>query len=204
VIQVNYPMSAMDRAMIRVAAKKAAERTEEWGDPEVGPAQLLDGFLLPDPFGSSDGVLTRLSDEKQGAAFLLELERDGIGKNEKDARPLHQKDRPVFAMLMGPQGNLLGIEQNRQSINRTFHAEVLLVQRWWSLNGRPLPAGSQVWTTLQCCRMCAEMIWHCAEKPESLRIRYLRPDPGALTKNRSWDRCVDAQTREPIEQILEP
>lgn len=71
---------------------------------------------------------------------------------------LHASDRPVGCVLVGANGALLAWAHNTNGANRTLHAEVNLVQKWWAHAGQRIPIGARLFTTLQPCRMCQGMI----------------------------------------------
>ncbi|HEX4924736.1 MAG TPA: Bd3614 family nucleic acid deaminase, partial [Bdellovibrionales bacterium] len=65
------------------------------------------------------------------------------------------------------------VAHNTNHSNRTLHAELNLVQSWWRMHQAPLPAGAEIYTTLEPCRMCSGMIHHAG--PET-KVWYLEPD----------------------------
>jgi tRNA(Arg) A34 adenosine deaminase TadA len=100
---------------------------------------------------------------------------------------LHQSDRPVAALLAvpDPTSGKLRIEEsaiNSNSANKTLHAEVNLIQKFHQKTGRILPAHSRIYTSLKCCKMCAGMIWHCAEDLQKIQVYYHQDDPGPKAK----------------------
>jgi tRNA(Arg) A34 adenosine deaminase TadA len=89
---------------------------------------------------------------------------------------LHDFDRDIACLLVDKSGDLLGYGLNCNSKNKTLHAEVNMVQRFYREFGRKLPEGSQIITTRKPCRMCAGMIHDWSEIPESLQIHFEEDD----------------------------
>ncbi|MCA9494599.1 MAG: Bd3614 family nucleic acid deaminase, partial [Myxococcales bacterium] len=84
-------------------------------------------------------------------------------------------DRPVGAVLVGPDGRLLAGARNQAGEHPSLHAEVALLQAW----GAPIPAGCTLLVTLQCCRMCAALL---VDAAPDLDVAYLEPDPGKFAR----------------------
>ena len=80
--------------------------------------------------------------------------------------------------------------------NRSLHAEVNLVQRWWAREGRPIPADAQVFVTQQSCRMCAAILVTACAAPETLRVYYRDPDPGRFAQSTELQR-LDLEAPDP-------
>jgi tRNA(Arg) A34 adenosine deaminase TadA len=119
----------------------------------------------------------RLLNEKKfmSAARLLSQE---IPKQAK----LYRSDRAVAAVLVSPQEKVLAIAVNSNAQNRTRHAEINLIQGYLNEVGEKIPAGSRIYVTLKCCKMCAAAIWQASENPFSLRIFYGQDDPGPCAR----------------------
>ena len=100
--------------------------------------------------------------------------------------PLALRDRAVAALLVDDAGRVLCAARNTNGTNRTLHAEVNLLQRWWARHRSPVPAGTRVVTSLQPCRFCAELILKCA--PQLTEVLYARPDPGRLARGTALER----------------
>lgn len=95
--------------------------------------------------------------------------------------PLYERNRKVAALLVSRENRLLHAAVNTNASNRTLHAEVNLLQSYYEKCGHGVPAGSRIYTTLKPCKMCAGMIWHCAEEPFSVSVYFRDFDfgPGA-------------------------
>lgn len=96
---------------------------------------------------------------------------------------LYQFNRPIAALICSQDGELLSWAVNNNSKNKTLHAEVLAVQKYFEAYGRKLPAGAKIYTSLKPCRMCAGMLVHQTENPEALKVIYFQDDPGPMARN---------------------
>lgn len=101
---------------------------------------------------------------------------------------LHDYNRAIAAILSDADGNILSYSTNSNSKNKTLHAEVCLLQRYWELHNRSVPKGSVIYTSLRPCRMCADMMVQYCESPQDLKVLFLENDPGSLAQNTSLDR----------------
>ena len=100
---------------------------------------------------------------------------------------LHQRDRPVAALLVGPDGAILGGSINTNSKDRTRHAEVNLIQGWYARTGLEIPSGARIFVTLKPCRMCSAMILECAGDRNAIQVLYAEDDPGPQARNTCLD-----------------
>lgn len=96
---------------------------------------------------------------------------------------LHRYDRPIAALVVSAEGELLSWATNTNAVNKIKHAEFNAVRAL----GRPLPEGARVYTTLKPCRLCAGAIWQASADPASVRVAYLEDDPGALARGTVLD-----------------
>ena len=102
--------------------------------------------------------------------------------------PRYARDRPVGALLVSPDGEPLMAARNAGALSRALHAEVNLAQCWHRASGRPIPRGARIYVTLKCCRMCAALIWQCAEDVRALEVYYGEDDPGPNARATALDR----------------
>jgi tRNA(Arg) A34 adenosine deaminase TadA len=132
--------------------------------------------ILPPPLLEFD-ILTaesrQLIFEKRFMKSVIQIAQE-IPKQAE----LYHSDRAVAAILISSSGEMLALARNSNAKNRTRHAEINLVQGFVAKYSRKIPAGSQIFVTLKCCKMCAAAIWHCSEDPYSLQIFYDQDDPG--------------------------
>lgn len=100
---------------------------------------------------------------------------------------LHDYDRDIAAILVDKDGKLLSYGVNSNSKNKTLHAEVNLIQKYFKETGRKLPVGSTLFSTHKPCKMCAGMIFHWAENPDGLQVYYNIEEAGGLSKTTILD-----------------
>lgn len=118
---------------------------------------------------------------------------------------LHQHDskepdgKYVATLLVDKTGKILAWGLNTNSGNRTLHAEVNMLQSWYRTNkssaANGLPESCRIYTTLQCCAMCAGMIVATARKPDTIHVYYGMTDP-------SQKRATTALTRRNLDSLL--
>lgn len=89
---------------------------------------------------------------------------------------LHDYDRDIACLLVDKSGEILAYGLNSNSKNKTLHAEVNMVQRFFRETQTKLPRGAKVITTRKPCKMCAGMIHDWSEDPTTLEIHYLEDD----------------------------
>ncbi len=94
------------------------------------------------------------------------------------AEQRYESDRPIAALLLSRDLKLLEFAVNTNARNRTLHAEVNLIQTYYARTGSAVPSDSFIISTRKPCRMCAGMIWHCAEDIQNLNIIYDEEDTG--------------------------
>ena len=151
-IRTTDPVTAFDRAVADVAAKRVAEALPGPGEPPV----LVDY-----------GRFAEVAQAKGRAALLA----------PGAPLALHGRDG-VVAALVDPAGRVCLAARNAGGTNRTLHAETNLVHGWVARTAAGLPEGWRIVTSLQPCRMCAAVIVAAAQGP--IRVEYVRADPGPL------------------------
>ena len=171
-------LNALERGMVKVAAKRiTAGLTSEAIRKILDPTSNKEWIRLK----AKDAPPLLDAAEPRGAdpiSIALDFESKTLHASEK----LHEKDRRVAAVLVSPERKLLAAAINTNAKDRTRHAEVNLIQGWWARENRAIPQDCELYVTVQCCRMCAGMIWDSCENPWSLRVHYLRPDPGPMAQ----------------------
>ena len=100
---------------------------------------------------------------------------------------LHDHDRAIAAMLIDGNGELLSYGVNSNSRNKTLHAEVNLVQRWFRESGKKIPSGAVLYSTHKPCKMCAGMIYHWSENPRDVQVFYAVEEDGGLSRETVLD-----------------
>lgn len=106
---------------------------------------------------------------------------------------LHDFNRQIAALICSKDGQLLSWAVNNNSKNKTLHAEVWAVQKYFDTHQCKLPEGSIIYSSLKPCRMCSAMLLHMAEKPEQVKAIYFQDDPGPLARNTELEKRKQLQ-----------
>lgn len=182
--------SEMARGMIKVVGKRAS-----FAVPAVDHKLGLNLQFVP--IGEAKDLLYRaqhLSQENKRKLEDLSFSgNDFLGLAQELTRLvprgeiLHDFDRQIAALLIGPDESLLGYGVNSNSKNKTLHAEVNLVQRLYRDTGMKIPSGSVLFSTHKPCKMCAGIIYDWCEAPEKLRVYYRVEEKGQLSRKTILD-----------------
>jgi tRNA(Arg) A34 adenosine deaminase TadA len=103
--------------------------------------------------------------------------------DRREAR--YASNRPIAAILVSNENQILAAAVNTNAKNRTLHAEMNLIA---SLKEQRIPPRARLYTTLKPCKMCAGMIFDSAMEPESLQVIYGENDPGPHARHTALDR----------------
>lgn len=178
-IFTTAPVSAMCQGMVKVVAKRlqggvlavnhglpvSFEKVAVGGDEILAPVQFL-------------SVENQMPLEKirafQQESKLAWVQR--IAALNARGEILHDYDRDIACLLVDAAGEILAFGLNSNSKNKTLHAEVNMVQRYFREHQSKLPRGAQLITTRKPCKMCAGMIHDWSEDPTKLEIHYLEDD----------------------------
>ncbi len=95
----------------------------------------------------------------------------------------HDFPRKIAAILTDETGRVLEYAVHGGWLNKTLHAEVLVLQKYFQRTGERLPEGARIYTSLKPCRMCAEMIAEMAG--EKFEVCYKLNDPGPMAQGSS-------------------
>jgi tRNA(Arg) A34 adenosine deaminase TadA len=168
-IFTDTPLSPLCEGMIKVAAKRFEVLTpSEWekrfGD-FTGIRQQMESSG-PDP----EAQLSR-SDHLPLPELLDHL------KSRSEGTPL------VSAVLLDPLGHFMLGSWARTARDRTAHAEVNLVDAWFSTRNERPPRGSTLHVSLRPCAMCAAQILALAGDPSGIHVVFHEEDPGPASKN---------------------
>jgi tRNA(Arg) A34 adenosine deaminase TadA len=193
----------MCHGMVKVAAKRLSFGIDPIKDSLCRPLkyeefQRLPSYLQANYTFSLADLVTAASPTSH-ADFLDLASQLAIHVPRKEK--LYFSDRPIAALLVSKDLEILGWELNSNSDNRTLHAEIKLIQNYYSKHNTSLPPGSRIYSTLKPCKMCAGMIWTSASDILSTRIYYAHPDPGPMGKStvldaQSFERARASQSHE--------
>lgn len=188
-------LSEMCKGMLKVVAKRATGEIK----PENHQIDLPFEFK---EIGEADSLLfpvTQLNQENslnlKEVSELLDSSRpkqwewavESLAGRVPRGEILHDYDRGIAALLIGADGEILSYGINSNSINKTLHAEVNLVQRYYRETKGKIPSGARLFSTHKPCKMCAGMIYHWCEKPGSVEILYGVEETGGLSRNTILD-----------------
>ncbi|NUN05172.1 MAG: Bd3614 family nucleic acid deaminase [Bdellovibrio sp.] len=101
---------------------------------------------------------------------------------------LHDFNRNVAAVLMGLEGTILGFGVNSNAKNKTLHAEVNLIQKFYRERHGKIPKDATLYVTHKPCKMCSGMIYHWSEDPHRLKVVYVDEEQGAMSRQTILDR----------------
>jgi hypothetical protein len=168
-----YPLSQLCEGMIKVAAKRT---TALDGEAFQGLTKNFFGdsieILAPPRFEFQDPQVPSDVIPCVDIRDLLEgLKVNAIGKTR------------VSAVLTDVEGKILAYSWSRTGINRTDHAELLLVQNFYHPGAEHFPDHSTLWVSLRPCAMCSAQILALMKHSNGFKIRFLEDDPGPMSKN---------------------
>lgn len=189
-IYTNRPPTEMCSGMVKVAARAITQLGTE---PEL--SDLRGHPELPEDFSSLPQIEVRFEDDHrpenerrtsplhaaQTHEDYLRLALQLAGEIPREA-PRYRCDRPIAALMVSGEGEVIDWALNKTSRNKTCHAEVNLLQAHWRRTRSPVPRGTRIYTTLKPCKMCAGMIWHSAEDFRDIQVFYAEPDLGRGSK----------------------
>jgi tRNA(Arg) A34 adenosine deaminase TadA len=204
-ILVSAPPTPLEKAMIRVAAKRFEVRRREELEYVLQATSASSVIEVPDVTipeaalrSASDLVELRLTQSGDLLRELLLSATRTEGSAPTEPRPRYTQDRKVAAILIGADGRPLLGALNQNARFRTFHAELNLIYAWHKKHGTFLPPGSQIHVTLKPCKMCAALIVESYSKPEEISVTYLENDPGPFAQNTELDSIPGALTQAPF------
>lgn len=175
-IETNFTPTLLCRGMVRIAAKRI-----RWNP-------LVHGLL---DRGSKDLVRVQfqvsLVDQAPALAFMDEpsllkwLKGAPLTSND---HPRYQSHRAVRAALKTKEIESYIVSENQNALNKTFHAEILLLQSYYAKHQKGFDSATTLFTSLQCCKMCAAMFWHMHSNPwNNLKSYYLNPEMGPSARD---------------------
>jgi tRNA(Arg) A34 adenosine deaminase TadA len=191
-IYTTAPLRKMCLGMVKIIAKRAkgevlpVDHGTPWKGAKTrigkdGDFTLQSRYLSPENRNSLAQIQAlKTGDVLQWVRRLAELTPRG--------QVLHDFDRNIACLLVDKSGDLLGFGLNSNSKNKTLHAEVNMVQRFFREQGRKIPADAAIITTRKPCRMCAGMIHDWCEKPGLLKIYFAEEDKSS--QNTALDAVV--------------
>lgn len=178
-ILMDYQPSLLCRGMISVAAKRYSvdlnlnqKISESLTDPiEISYAVKNDGVVnFEESFLCAGKSWIQFKDKS--------FERDN------HSRPRHQESRLVRSLLLDENLKIQMGAENRNSKNKTKHAEIQLLQNYFAKNKKGFDKRNVLVTSLQCCKMCAAMIWHMQMEPlNNLEVYFFEEETGSSARD---------------------
>lgn len=198
-IYTTAPLTEMCRGMIKVVAKRATEKTLPQNHQLELAAQFQEVGARTEPVATvrhlNSENTTSLPEiqewlQRQAPQRPVDFLRvaGGLARRIPRGGVLHDFDRDIAALLISPAGTVLSYGINSNSKNKTLHAEVNLVQRFYRENGLKIPEGSILYSTHKPCKMCAGMIYQWSEASDSLQVYYSIEETGLFSRNTVLDR----------------
>ncbi|WP_413576117.1 Bd3614 family nucleic acid deaminase [Bdellovibrio sp. HCB290] len=194
-------LTEMCRGMVKVVAKRATDQIQPENDPDFSEALE---FIEIDRIENALSTVQHLNQENQTPLTQIQGEMKFQVDESHELRLtsvvelaqriprgeiLHDYDRNIAAVLISADGKVLSYGFNSNSKNKTLHAEVNLVQRFFrESGGSKIPIGSVLYSTHKPCRMCAGMIYEWSESPKDLKVYYAVEETGGLSTQTALDR----------------
>jgi|GEM_PF-2191267 len=128
--------------------------------------------------------------------------------NSKDGmiKPLDRvAGNNIGAIMVDKDNKIIGWGLNYKGNNKTLHAETMMIQHYLRENDTgKLPEGAKIYTSLQCCHMCAG---HIATLGENIEVIYAQRDPffngeSAISEGVALNNCKESPTTLPIHEIF--
>ena len=195
-IHANYNASISDRETVKVAAKRLSAPSEGSGPGESPGSQThrlaappLPAFKMNPPLAETIPLFPKTISSEDIPFWLGHLK-----KQTQTAREKWTSDRPVSAILVDGEGQVLAYTWNTNAVIRTRHAEWNLCE-FLLAQGRKIPIGATLYVSLKPCRMCAARIWETAEDPSKLNVISLENDPGPLAQGTMLEARSAARVR---------
>lgn len=160
--------------------KLVAKRWEQAVDFEPAAGDVVHQ-VLPLSF-QTEGLVKQGPDRIQNDQQARELLNALVEQIPRQGA-LHDLARPIAAAMVDQEGQLLGTSIHQAILNKTMHAEVVLIQKVFASHGR-IPEGATIYCSLKPCRMCAGMALAVGVK----QIRYLQEDPGPLARGSTLEK----------------
>jgi tRNA(Arg) A34 adenosine deaminase TadA len=170
--------------------------------PQTISEQLLRG--LSKVFDKSD-----LRDETKIEEDFIRLVLNMVSRSWNNGKDNKPKERVygnnIAAIMVDKNNKLIGWGLNYKSENKYFHAETMMILNYLNTNGvRQLPKGAKIYSSLQCCPMCAAYI---AQVGKDVKVIYAMEDPyfddkTPLHRDNKVNGCYETVTTLPIHSVL--
>ena len=196
-IYTSAKLTEMCRGMLKVMAKRVTEEVSAADRGVVLPIEKIEigkgQKILLSQFANFDCADPEFLEEK-----ISPLEKVWkITALTPRGEILHDYDRGIAALLLNHEGKVVEWALNSNSKNKTLHAEVNLIQKYFCRTGQKIPKGFKIYSTHKPCRMCAGMIHYWSEEREEAFVFYDIEETGRLSK---WTVLDESQLNLRIEE----
>lgn len=183
-----------DLAMVDLAAKRVRQIKSVKADAETINFNVLaleEVGIFDQSFSYELPKITNFENLKgQHIKNKIQLEEQlmEIEKNARRDLRFHDSERPIAAILLDHENKILMATQHLGVVNKTFHAEVLLCQKFYFEMKNLFPEKSRLVVSLKPCRMCSQMISEMSSNLKSFEVVYKIDDPGSKSRNLSLEK----------------
>lgn len=190
-IFTTQEFSESAHGMIKVVAKRVSFAVpREKGSFDFSNLKLVeigtDSSLLRSRYlvrGDFPAPYSKIESVAQGMELVAAL-----AESVPRGKILHDYNREIAAVAVGPEGEILSWGLNSNSINKTLHAEINLVQQYFLERGKKLPFSTRIYSTHKPCKMCAGLIYDSCEDPKSMQVFYQHEEKGSMSVNTVLDK----------------
>ena len=113
----------------------------------------------------------------------------------------------IAGIIVGPNGKPLAAGYNMKSFNKSYHAETMMIMALLrETKLEQIPRGSTVYTSLECCPMCAGHIITLGQDIRvvfGLKDPYFKAENGLQADNKNNNGCIQSPTASAIRTSLE-
>jgi tRNA(Arg) A34 adenosine deaminase TadA len=178
-------LTSMSEGMVQLAAKRATGNIQPRDHVMEVPKEMLEMGSKDQHFFKSrfDHQISWKAPDWVHDAIEAQYYLQDLVSQIPRGEVLHDFNRPIAVLICSPNGKLLSWAVNNNSKNKTLHAEVASILKYFETFGQKLPKQAHIYVSMKPCRMCAGMMVEMAEDPDSIRVIYFQDDPGPLAQN---------------------
>ena len=181
---------AMSNPIDRREIDKEVVESLKRGLAEIGTAPIVDNR----PSYKTDEDFMRI---------VLSLVDRSWNSRDASMKPLNRvAGNNIGAIMVDANNRIIGWGLNYKGNNHTLHAETMMIQHYLRENNLDkLPEGTKIYTSLQCCHMCAG---HIAELGKNIKVIYAQRDTfqNESALQRHINGCSEAPTTLPIKDVF--
>lgn len=175
--EFNY----MDLGMLKVVAKRGTDKVvaknHNMNLEKLSFVEICFTTLNPMKFLGMNEINKNLV---LNSEFELELNLEKLVSLNLSTIARHDQDRQIAAVLVDRNNKILSMGINSNSKNKTLHAEVVMLQKYYYQYKELLPVGSKIFSSHKPCKMCAGMIYELAQTKEKPFVFYEKLMTGSM------------------------